>query len=141
MSDRVLLKSYESPEAFQQEYASNLTAGGVFVATSESFELCERVMVAIELAFCRQGVQIPGEIVHQVTDEMAQMGGEVGVAVQFDNNVRNVRALLEPLRTAAGAEKHQPKPQDARRRAPRCQARVAVELDFGDGAIEGSTLR
>ena len=41
VSDRVLLKSYETPEAFQEEYASNLASGGVFVASSESFELCE----------------------------------------------------------------------------------------------------
>jgi Tfp pilus assembly protein PilZ len=139
LSDRVLLKTYESAEAFQNEYASNLAAGGVFVATRDSFDLCERVTVAIELSFCHQGVQIPGEIVHQVTAEMAQMGAEVGVAVQFEGSVRSTRSLLEPLRKAAGAEKHNPTPQDARRRAPRFEARVPVELDFGDGPIQAHT--
>lgn len=139
MSDRVLLKSYESSEAFQEEYTSNLAAGGVFVPTTEAFELCERVSVAIELGFCRQGVQIAGEVVHQVTAEMAQMGAEVGVAVQFDGSARTARALLEPLRTAAGAARHDAKPADARRRAPRVSARVPVELDFGDGIIAGHT--
>jgi Tfp pilus assembly protein PilZ len=139
VSDRVLLKSYKTPEAFQEEYASNLTAGGVFVATSESFELGERVTVAIELVFCRQGVKLPGEVVHQVTAEMAQMGGEVGVAVQVDGTAHTVRAQLEPLRAVAGAQKHQPKSQDRRRRAPRFAARVPVELEFAEGPISGHT--
>lgn len=79
-----------------------------------------------------------GEVVHQVTAEMAQVGGQVGVAVQFDGTARNARALLEPLRVAAGAPEHQT-PQDARRRAPRFDGRVPVLLDFGDGPIEGHT--
>jgi Tfp pilus assembly protein PilZ len=139
VSDRVLLKSYEDPEPFQEEYRSNLAAGGIFVATDEDYELYERVNVAIELTFCRQGVQIAGEVVHKITAEMAQVGGEVGVAVQLDGTARNVRALLEPLRLAAGAEEHQARPQDARRRAPRFDGRIAVELDFGEGPVEGHT--
>ena len=135
---RILRISFDNAEDFQAEYAANLVNGGIFIASDQAFELRDRVMIEIALSFCDESVQIPGEVVHQITPDMAQMGADAGVAVQFEGTPRAIRGLLEPLRLVSGAPVYAPV-DSGRRRSPRSEARVAAELDAGEGPVAGHT--
>lgn len=135
---RALRIAFDSPEDFQREYVANLVNGGAFVATDDDVSLRERVRVELVLGFCDKRLMLQGEVVHRVTPEMAKLGAPAGVAVQFDGPAHSVRAQLEPLRSAAGAEPHQP-PDSGRRRAPRTRARVAARIDGVSCEVRGTT--
>jgi Tfp pilus assembly protein PilZ len=137
-AERVLSVAFESAEAFQQEYAANLVNGGVFVATDELLELRTRVQVKLLLRFCGKQIAFAGEVVHQVTPEMAELGAPAGVAVEFDTPADQVRALLEPLRVASGAPEPSPS-RSGKRGAPRTAAHVPARVTGGDGELEGHT--
>jgi Tfp pilus assembly protein PilZ len=118
---------FEDAQSVQREYAANLANGGAFIPTDRRFELRDPVQVQLVLRFCKKRLTIPGEVVHAIPPEMASLGGPAGVAIQFEGSAHAVRALLEPLRSAAGAPEH--KPVDAgRRRAPRTPARVPARI-------------
>ena len=70
---RTLELAFVRPEIFRHEYETNLANGGVFVATREPFELREKVCVRLVLDFADQRLELTGEIVHQVTREMAAL--------------------------------------------------------------------
>ena len=135
---RVLRVDFDSPEAFTREYADNLVKGGVFVATEESCKLRERVKVVLSLTFCDEKLALGGEIVHLLGPDMAAAGATAGVAVQFDGATQAVRKMLEPLRRAAGSPEHEHE-DEGRRRSPRMEARVAAQIDGGEGPISGHT--
>jgi Tfp pilus assembly protein PilZ len=130
--------SFADAEAFQREYASNLANGGVFVPTEESFAIRESVRVQLILEFCGRSIQLPAEVVHLVTVEMAAMGGQAGVAVQFTGTPHEIRGRLEPLSRSCGV--HQFRPTDpGRRAAPRVRARVPIRIEVGEEPFEGHT--
>lgn len=135
---RVLRVDFDSPEAFTREYKDNLVKGGVFVATQDSCSLRERVKVVLSLTFCDEKLALNGEIVHLLNPGMAAAGATAGVAVQFDGATPAVRKMLEPLRRAAGSPEHQQQ-DEGRRRSPRMEARVAAQINGGDGPISGHT--
>lgn len=136
---RQLTVSFQNAEAFQKEYEVNLVNGGVFVASEDPLELRQRVEVELDLQFSDRTLTLQGEVVHQVTAELASsMGIAAGVAVQFDGNAHHVRAQLEPLRTASGASRHQPR-DPGRRRSPRTKARVPAHIEGGEGSVAGHT--
>jgi len=134
----VLVVSFESAEAFQREYAANLVNGGVFVASDELLDLRTRVQVKLLLRFCGKQIGFAGEIVHQVTPEMAQLGAPAGVAVQFDKPAHQVREWLEPLREASGAPEHSLR-RSGKRDSPRVPARVPARVAGADAELEGLT--
>jgi Tfp pilus assembly protein PilZ len=138
VTEHILRMSFESAEAFQSEYATNLANGGVFIATDEDLQLRQPVRVELVLAFCRKRLTLVGEVVHRMTPEMARMGAPVGVAVQFEGTVQELRKRLEPLRALSGAPQHQPK-DSGRRKAPRRKARVAARIDGDAGEVAGHT--
>jgi Tfp pilus assembly protein PilZ len=135
---RALRIAFESPEVFQREYLANLVNGGAFIETEDELPLRERVRVELVLGFCDKRLVLQGEVVHRVTPEMAQMGAPAGVAIQFDGPAHQVRAQLEPLRSASGAEPHRP-PDSGRRRAPRTRARVPARIDGVAQEVRGTT--
>ena len=135
---RKLTLAFDSAEAFQREYATNLANGGAFVATDGAFSLRDRVRVCLVLKPTGGRVELDAEVVHIVTPEMVQMGGPAGVAVQFEGSVNTVRAQLEPLRSAAGAPEHRP-PDAGRRRSPRTEARVAARVKAKGIDVSGHT--
>ena len=126
-AERTLSVSFESAEAFEREYAANLVNGGVFIATDEQFELRTRVGVNLVFRFLGKQLAFSGEVVHQVTPEMARLGAPAGVAVQFDEPAHQVRDRLEPLRAASGAPEYSP-PRSGKRAAPRTAARVPARV-------------
>jgi Tfp pilus assembly protein PilZ len=134
----VLRVSFADAEAFQQEYASNLVNGGVFVATGERFELREAVSVQLILEFCAKSVLLPAEVVHVVTPEMAAVGGQVGVAVQFTGDAHEIRGRLEPLSRTCGVYQYRPT-DPGRRAAPRIRARIPIRVEGGAEPFEGYT--
>jgi len=137
-SERELSVSFESAEAFQREYAANLVNGGVFIATGDLLDLRTRVGVKLVFRFCRKQITFTGEVVHQVTPEMACMGAPAGVAVQFDQPAHEVRERLEPVRAASGAPEYSP-PSPGKRAAPRTQAHLPTRVTGRNAELEGHT--
>ncbi len=137
-AERVLSVSFESAEAFEREYKANLVNGGVFIASDELLDLRTRVQVKLLLHFCGKQLAFDGEVVHQVTPEMAQLGAPTGVAVQFDGLAHQVRERLEALRAASGAPEKCP-PNPGKRAEPRTPARVPARVAGADGELAGHT--
>jgi len=137
-AQRTLRVSFESAEAFQEEYAANLAHGGVFVPTEETVGHRERVAVEFFLAFSGDRFTMTGEVVHSVALEAVQMGAAAGVAVQFDGSAETVRKRLEPLCTASGFPGQRPV-DSGQRRAPRTKARVAARIAGKSGQLAGHT--
>ena len=134
-----LFVCFEDAQAFQREYDSNLSNGGVFVASDGSFELREAVEVELDLRFAGATVSLPGEVVHIVPPEMADMGGTPGAAVQFSDPPAQIReklgafvdtALKTPTAGATGRD---------RRGSQRTTARVSARIDLGEAVLEGRT--
>jgi len=134
----VLTVSFESAEAFQSEYSANLVNGGVFVASDELLDLRTHVQVKLLLRFCGKQIGFTGEVVHQITPEMAQLGAPAGVAVQFDRPAHQVREALEPLRVESGAPEYST-PRSGKRDSPRMAARVPARVAGADAEFEGHT--
>lgn len=137
---RTLQVCFETAEDFLREYAANLRNGGIFVTTDESIELRERVELELSLRFCGESLGLVGEVVHRVPPEMVPAGASPGVAVQFQESIRELRERLEPLREAAGAAAVEPEePALGRRRASREPARVAARIEASGQVLAGQT--
>ncbi|MDH3212133.1 MAG: PilZ domain-containing protein [Myxococcales bacterium] len=135
---RVLRVCFADAEAFQQEYVSNLANGGVFVPSEEGFALRDSVRVQLHLEFCAKSVELEAEVVHLVTAEMAAVGGQTGVAVQFTGSAAEIRRRLEPLSRTCGILQFRPA-DPGRRASPRVRARVPIRIESGDVSYEGHT--
>jgi len=135
---RTLQITFESAEAFQQEYASNLVHGGIFIPTDEIVALREPVAVELLLAFSGDRLSLAGEVVHAVAPEMAQMGATPGVAVQFNGTEESVRNRLASLSARIGPPRQQ-RGDSGRRQAPRTRARVAARIDGQASEVAGHT--
>ena len=79
---RRLRVPFESLEAFRLEFLRNLSNGGVFVTTEESFEPRELVRVELALPFVGKTKVVEGEVVQAVSAEVAE-AGSAGVALQL----------------------------------------------------------
>jgi Tfp pilus assembly protein PilZ len=134
--------SFESPEAFEHEYATNISNGGIFVATQVPFEIRQKVEVRVKLGYLRKGIVLAGEIVHVIGPELAATGATPGVAVQLEAAATELRELFAPLvahATRPPAPARPPSPAD-RRGSPRSRARVRARVECpGCETIEGRT--
>ena len=131
--------AFARPEVFRREYESNLANGGVFVTTSESFELREKVRVRLVLGFCRREIDLDGEVVHRVTPEMAALGGPTGVAVSFEAPATEIRKRLAPLVPAVPEPPTVAIPAGQKARAQRAPARVVARIQGADEPLAGRT--
>jgi len=134
---------FESEQAFEHEYATNIVNGGIFVATDLPLEIRQKVVVRVKLAYVRKGIDLPGEVVHVVGPELAERGATPGVAVHFEASVTGLRDLFEPL-VASRKGSALPRPDETsagdRRGAPRSRARVGARVECpGCEVIEGRT--
>jgi Tfp pilus assembly protein PilZ len=134
----MLKVAFARPETFRREYEANLANGGVFVATDDVFQLREKVRVRLVLGFCRHEVDLDGEVVHQVTPEMAALGGPTGVAISFEEPAAEIRKRLGPL-APAPPEPATVAPLALRPRAQRAPARVTVRIQGSDEPVAGRT--
>ncbi len=134
---RVLHVVFENAQAFQEEYDSNLSNGGVFVQTDEAFELRQFVEVKLDFAFAGQSMQLEAEIVHVAGAEMAAMGGSTGVAVQFR---LPVQVLRERFAAIGDASSHADLArEEGPRGAPRKAARGLAKIQWDDQIAVGQT--
>jgi len=139
-TQRQLLElEYGSARDFAQDFRANLSNGGVFVPTQRTFALRDFVVVRLRLPWCNRMIDLEGEVVHIVPKEMASMGAQPGVAVQFREPPAGIRGRLAPL-CADQAPPPAPAPAaDEHRIAPRKSVRVAVRLDTASGVVRGRT--
>ena len=137
-SGRVLDVTYETADRFRQDYDSNLSNGGVFVATDASLDLRDSVTVRVHLVWRSKEVELVGEVVHIVPPEMREVGGTPGVAIQFRESALAIRDRLSPLLVDVPTTPVADTDHGARR-AVRKQARVQAHLDSGGARIEGRT--
>jgi Tfp pilus assembly protein PilZ len=139
---RILRVGFETLDAFQSEYDGNLCNGGVFVATSERFELREAVDVELFFEYSGQSLTLAGEVVHHITPEMSAMGGASGVAVQFQLGVQKLRDRLESMAFGQRGARAAAEARDGgggERAARRAAVRVAARIQGGQELITGQT--
>jgi Tfp pilus assembly protein PilZ len=136
---RTLEVGFETPDAFEREFATNVANGGIFVESSETFSIRDKVCVHITLRYANKGVRLDGEVVHIVSEAIASAGSKPGVAVHFDTTAAALRELFEPL-LADGRSDHKPPDHDDRRAAPRSRARVSARVRCpGQDEVVGRT--
>jgi Tfp pilus assembly protein PilZ len=134
---RTLRVAFESPEAFQREFDSDLANGGVFVRTEDAFELREAVTVELYFDYSDHSLALDAEVVHVVPPELTTMGGHTGVAVQFQLPVQELR---EKLGAAAAASAASVASQGTgQRSAQRKSVRVPAKIRAGRKVVDGTT--
>ncbi len=133
----MLAVTFNDLESFCREFHANLTKGGIFVPSEETFELRSTVEVGIDLRFCNEALVLTGEVVHCVPPELASAGAVPGVAVQFERPVSELRALFKGLVGEIPEPGAAPQPAgpdgSERREAERETARVAARVATLDG--------
>jgi Tfp pilus assembly protein PilZ len=130
-SGRALQVQYSTQDAFRAEYASNISRGGIFVATSEPLAVRDLVEVELALMFCDEHLYLEGEIVHRVPPDMEAAGATPGVAVQFTTPVRELRERLGEHAGDTGIPDERAT-KTGRRAAPRSRARVRATVALGE---------
>ena len=126
-------------EAFVLEYHRNLTNGGIFVPTSESFEPREVIEVALDLRFCDRVVTLQAEVVSAVGYAQEGSGARRGVAVQFVMSADEVRELLGDIVGIAPPPPPQPDRAGPPRIEERLPASVNARISYQGGEARGRT--
>ncbi len=129
---RVLRVEFAEEEELRREYASNISKGGIFVPSQSQFKIRELVRVEIALAYCGKSLTFDGEVVHQVTQEMAGTGGTPGVAIHFQIKLNDLFERFQPYAGAPAKTGNERVAQTGRRRAPRMPARTPALLRTAD---------
>ena len=137
LGERKLRVEFSTEAAFRSEYLSNISNGGVFIATHDPIEVRSRVVVELSLTWCDEVVELEGEVVHTVGAEMADTGASPGVAVQFDLPGKDLRSRFEPI--VGVVETNERVTRSGRRSAPRAPARVLVRVETDSGCFEYRT--
>jgi Tfp pilus assembly protein PilZ len=129
---------FSTENSFRSEFASNIANGGIFVATHRELDVREAVVVEVCLTFCDERVALEGEVVHCVSEAMADAGATPGVAVQFDLAARDLRDQFEAI--VGPLDGNERKNRSGRRAAPRTPARVLTRVSGESGrVVEGRT--
>jgi Tfp pilus assembly protein PilZ len=134
--------SFESIDALRQEFDSNLSNGGIFVATHDLLELRQAVKIRITLSFANEHVVLEGEVVHVVPPEMAGAGGTPGVALQLVDNPIAIRERFSEfldVDEASWTTEAIPGAAADARRSPRKRARIEAKIAGGDVTLDGRT--
>ena len=106
--ERWLRLRFSSAGEFERAYRQDIVRGGAFIPGEPEFGLRDAVQVWLDLAWCGESVRLDAEVVHVVPLELAWAGGTAGVAVQFELEAPELRALLERFADPAG---ELPKPE------------------------------
>lgn len=93
-----LAVSFRSGEELTRAYTTDLSHGGVFIATDAPPPVGTRLMVTLELPGAYGSVEAEAEVVRAVTaEEAAGRGGRPGVGVEFVGSGDEVRARVESV--------------------------------------------
>jgi len=122
---------YSTQDAFRAEYSSNISRGGIFIATTDDMDVRDLVDVELALLFCDQHLMLEGEVVHRVLPDMEAAGATPGVAIQFNISVGELRERLGEF-AGDDASPDERVTKTGRRAAPRSRARVNATVDRGD---------
>jgi Tfp pilus assembly protein PilZ len=136
---QVLELEYGDARDFAHDFRANLSNGGVFVATERPFEPRQFVIVRLRLPWLSRVIDLEGEVVHIVSKEMAGIGVQPGVAVQFREPPAGIRGRLAPLCAEHPASPRPAPRADEHRVAQRKSVRVAAQLDGASGPLRGRT--
>jgi len=123
---QMLRIEFASQEHFLEEYALNISNGGIFVATEDHFEVHDEVGVQVALTYCQKRISLVGEVVHRVSPELATNGAEPGVAVQLSVPVGTIRASFQPF--VGDAQPSESATGGGRRNASRTLARLRARV-------------
>ena len=141
----MLVVAFADLDAFSREFHENLSKGGIFVPTDRSMDLWSRVEVGIDLQFCKRHMMLQGEVVHCIRAELAGAAAVPGLAVQFDNTVKEIRDAVTALigeipEPASDNPVAEPSSGVDRRKSKRATARVSALVRDLDGVrIDGMT--
>jgi Tfp pilus assembly protein PilZ len=136
---QVLEIEYGNARDFTQDYQANLSNGGAFVATRQTLDLRQFVIVRLRLPWLNRMIDLEGEVVHIVPAEVSGVGGRPGVAVQFREPPAGIRGRLGPLCEAQPAPAPPPAPSGEERVAQRKATRVPVHVETASGGVRGRT--
>ncbi len=136
MATKRLRFDFATEETFVTEFNDNISKGGVFVETTDDFEIRERVTVELRLLYCRKQITLGGEVVHVIPPEMVKAGAKPGVALHLDAAASDLRQKFESV-LGPIAENAPPKPAkceegDDRRSSKRAAARVTAKVSADD---------
>jgi Tfp pilus assembly protein PilZ len=137
LAPRTLPVEFSTEAAFRSEYLSNIAKGGIFVATEETFEIRESVSVELRLGYCDRTIELSGEVVHTIPEEMAEAGALPGIAIQFTTSASELRSTFESL--VGVVEGNERISRSGRRAAPRSPARVRIVVNSAGGTLECRT--
>ncbi len=131
MGSKRLRLDFATEDAFVTEFNENISKGGVFVETTEAFEIRQHVTVDLRLLYCRKQVKLAGEIVHIIPPEMVQAGAKPGVALHLDEEAS---ALREKFKAVLGSIEGWAAPSESteRRSSKRAAARVTAKVKSED---------
>lgn len=130
--------AFDSAEAFQREFDSNLSNGGAFVRTERALDLRAQVDVELCLNWCKKSIKLEAEVVHLVPREMAGVGATPGVAVQFLLPVQTLRERLGAL-VVTSKRSADTRKDAGMRKAQRKPVRVAAQIETGGAVLSGQT--
>ena len=130
---------FASEDEFRLECSQNVSKGGIFVPTCEPFELRQQVSVELAVIPLDRSVVLEGEVVHRISEELAEAGAVPGVAVQFLLEPAELRSQLESFAPLPSASIDERVEQTGRRSAPRSRARLQVQVEIDGRWLDGHT--
>jgi Tfp pilus assembly protein PilZ len=134
-----LLVRFESPEGFRDEFHQNIARGALFIPTVEPFTPHQTVDVALDLAFCGEGLSLSGEVIVVVDPALAKVGGTTaGISLRLTEAVPELRKRLEDLTGLDLTQSAPARPVD-RRRSPRSDSDADIVVSTPDGDFSGAT--
>lgn len=91
---RLLSVTFEDAKVLQAAYMPFIKNGGLFIPTTERFDLGDEVFVMLRLPGDGSGIPLAGRVVW-ITPEGAQGGREAGIGVQLNERDNLARQCIE----------------------------------------------
>lgn len=126
---------FESVKELYEEFTQNISKGGLFIKTTESFSSGDLLDIYLEISGSFKAIKLQGKVVHFVSSEAAKKSGSAqGIGVQFidlsKGQIDHLRKVIEDI-----INKKQGSHQDDRRQSPRVKARLKVKF-ASEGALK-----
>ena len=118
---RVLRVTFETPDALESEFVSNLAKGGLFLPGHLELLYGEPVMVLVDLPFAETAIEVEGRVVQTIPVEFEANGAQSGVALELNEPPARLRERFE---AATGVRLPAEDDSDGQRRSARAVAHV-----------------
>lgn len=90
-----LVINYETMEQFFEDYVSNISLGGVFIATARPLPTGSKLKVKFNLPELDRVIETTGIVAHVVNPE--DNGGVKGMGIRFDDLDGNSKELIDQM--------------------------------------------